>query len=73
MRDDHLDWIDIYRQEGRRAYYQDETWVFKNMTCTKMRKDIRENATEDVLHFSSGRRERLILSRIGCPDIGLLD
>ena len=68
-----MDWIEIYRQEGRRTYYQDETWVFKNMTCSKAWKDIRENATKDVLHVPSGRGKRSILSHIGSPDSGLVN
>ena len=39
MRDDYLDWIQNYRTEGRRIYYQDETWIFKNMACGKAWKD----------------------------------
>ena len=36
MRHSYLDWIHNYRQSGFRIYYQDETWVFKNMTCSKI-------------------------------------
>ena len=72
MRDDHLDWIDIYGKR-RRIYYQDETRVFNNMTCTKMWIDIRENTTEDVLRVLSGRGDRSILSHIDCADTGLVE
>lgn len=36
MRDDYLEWITKYRKEGYSIYYQDETWVFKNMAPKKV-------------------------------------
>ena len=36
MRDDYFDWISYYRAQGCRFCYQDETWVFKNMTSKKV-------------------------------------
>lgn len=33
MRDNYLEWIYKYRNKSYQIYYQDETWVFKNMTC----------------------------------------
>ncbi len=32
MPDDNLEWISYHRANGYRIHYQDETWVFKNMT-----------------------------------------
>ena len=73
MRDDYLDWIRKYREEGRRVYYQDETWVFKSMSCAKFWKDIVGLSTNSCFMVPSGRRERSILSHVGCAETGLLD
>ena len=73
MRDDYLDWIRKYREEGRRVYYQDETWVFKNMSCPKVWKDIVGLSTDGCFMVPSGKGERSILSHIGCAETGLLD
>ena len=35
MRDDYLGSIDKYRKAGRRIYFQVETWLFENMSCSK--------------------------------------
>ena len=51
MRDDYLDWIQNYRTEGRRIYYQDETWIFKDMACWKAWKDTVETLLMDALQF----------------------
>ena len=48
MSDDYLDWIEQYREEGYTIYYQDETWVFKNITCAEVLKDIVGDATADT-------------------------
>ena len=37
MRDDYSDWISYYRSNDYTIYYQDETWVFKNMTSSEIR------------------------------------
>ena len=72
MRSDYLQWVQKYRNEGYRVYYQDETWVFKNMTCTKIWRNTEEEEMEDIFKVPSGRGERSILSHIGCADTGLL-
>ena len=48
MGDDYLDWIEQYREEGYTIYYQDEAWIFKNMTWAKVWKDIVGDATADT-------------------------
>ena len=73
MRDNYLEWIAQYRAEGYRVYYQDETWVFKNMTCTKVWKDCMGNSTDGVYNVPSGKGERSIISHIGCAETLLLD
>ena len=35
----YLEWIQKYRDEWYNIYYQDETWVFKTMTRSKVWKD----------------------------------
>lgn len=53
------------RNEGRAIYYQDETWVNKNMTPLKGWLD--ENG-EGVPAFSQGKDMRSIISHIGSQD-----
>ena len=55
MRDYYLEWIYKYREEGRREYYQDETWGFKNMSCAKVWKDIVGLSTDGCFMVPSGR------------------
>ena len=71
--DDYLEWIYKYRKEGSRICYQDETWVFKNMSCSKVWKDIAGKATDECFIAPSGKGERSILPHIGCTGTGLLD
>ena len=73
MRDDYLYWIEQYREEGYTIYYQDETWIFENMTCAKVWKDIVGDATTDMDQLRAGKGERSILCHIGCAENGLLD
>ena len=73
MRDSYLDWIRHYRESGYRVYYQDESWVFKNISCSKVWKDVRDYSTADVYKVPSGKGERSIISHIGCAETGLLD
>lgn len=36
MRHNYLDWIEAYRKQGYRIFWQDEKWVFKNMAQNKI-------------------------------------
>ena len=36
IRANYLKWVLKYRDEGSNTYYQDKTWVFKNMTTSKL-------------------------------------
>ena len=73
MRDNYLEWIEKYRNEGYIIYYQDETWVFKNMSPSKSWKYLshREKSTED-LKVPPGPGDRSIVSHIGSAEYGLL-
>ena len=73
MRDHYLEWIEFYRKSGYRIYYQDETWVFRNVTCSRVWKDIVENSKNDTFTVPSGRSDRSILCQIGCAETGLLE
>ena len=73
MRDDYLDCIRKHREEERRVQYQEETWVFKNMSCAKVWKDIVGISTDACFIVPSGRGERSILPHIGCAETGLLN
>ena len=72
MRDNYLDWIAKYRTEGYRIYYQDETWVFKNMTCSKVWRNILDTTTDETFKVPSGKGDRNIVSHIGSAETGLL-
>ena len=73
MSDDYLDWIQNYRTEGRRIYYQDETWIFKNMAWRKAWKNKIGNTTDGCFSVPFEKGERSILSYIGSPETGLLE
>lgn len=72
MGDNYLDWIQKYREDGYRTYYQDETWVFKNMTCGKVWRGIVGSSTDQVFNVSNERGDRSIFSHIGSTETGLL-
>ena len=73
MRDDYLEWIEKDQNEDRRIYYQDKTWVFKNMACNKVWKYILRREIDDRFKVLLRKGERSILSHIGCAITGLLD
>lgn len=53
--DDFLDLAEQYREEGYKIYCQNETWVFKNITCTKVWKDIDSDAKANVYQIPAGK------------------
>ena len=73
MRDDYLEWVEKYRRGGYRIFYQDETWVFKNMAQRKIwkPKDV-VNSSEVDYRVPSGNGDRSIISHIGSAETGLL-
>jgi len=73
MRDNYLEWISKYRESGHTIFYQDETWVFKNMACSKVWQDFVGDSTKDTFDVPSGKGERSILSHVGSAENGLLD
>lgn len=73
MRDNYLNWIKFYRDKGYSIFYQDETWVFKNMVCSKAWMDTVEDSTLNTYNVPSGKGERSILSHLGSADTGLFD
>ena len=64
MRDNYLEWIQKFRDEGYKIYYQDETWVFKNMTTSKVWEDPYKKSTDDLITAPSERGERSILIHV---------
>ena len=64
MRDDYLKWITKYREMGCIVCYQDETWVFKNISPRNVWKDPQGNYTDDQPKKPSGSGERSILSNV---------
>lgn len=73
MRDNYLEWIQNYRAEGYNIYYQDETWVFKNIACRKVWQDKVGNSTQGTFNVPSGKGERSILSHVASQETGLLN
>lgn len=65
MRDNYLEWINRYREDGFQIFYQDETWVFKNMHQKKQWIDESEGTTKDLYRVPSGSGERAIFSHFG--------
>ena len=61
------------QEEGRRVYYQDENWVFKNMSCRKVWKYTVGISNDGRFMVPSGKGERSILLYIGCAETELLD
>ena len=73
MRNNYLKWISHYREKGYRIYYQDETWVFKNMNWTKIWKGMAIDAMESEYRVTSGKGHRSLLHRLGNTESGLLE
>lgn len=73
MRDNYLEWISSYREKGYEVYYQDETWVFKNMTSEKVWHDTQGDSTKEMSRTPSGSGERSILTHVISENNGLLD
>ena len=71
MRENYLDWINRYRNEGYRIFYQDETWVFKNMAQSKIWIDSEAEAVD--YRVPSGSGARTIICHLGSNETGLLE
>lgn len=54
-------------------YYQDESWVFKNIECTKICKGCIKYSTHVVYNVLFRKGERSIISQIRCAENGLLN
>lgn len=67
----YLKQLKEYREEGRPIYYQDETWVNKNMTTLKAWIDDNDNAV-GAPGMPQGKGERSIVSHVGNEN-GFLD
>ena len=46
MQQNYLDWISKYRKEGLKIYFQDEAWMFKNISRNKFWKDVAPEVIE---------------------------
>ena len=72
-RDNYLKWVSHYRENEYRIYYQDETWVFKNMACTKIWEDVAAEAMETDHKLPVGNGDRSIVCYVGSAESGLLE
>lgn len=70
MRENYLLWLEKYRDDGYEIYYQDETWVNKNIAKNKVWTDI--NSPEIYYRVPSGKGARCIVSHLGSANTGLL-
>ena len=66
MRDNYLDWMSKYRESRYRIHHQDETWVFKNMCCSKIRKDVESDSLDGLNTVPSGKDDRSIICHFEC-------
>ena len=55
MHDDYLEWVEKYRKDGFSIFYEDETWVFKNMTSSKIWREPGNTEIEKVFAVPSGK------------------
>ena len=69
MREKYLLWLQKYRSENYDIFYQDETWLNKNMTAWKI---WRYDNAEFLLKIPSGKGERAIICHLGSEATGLL-
>jgi hypothetical protein len=70
MRATYLEWVQKYCERGYCIFYQDEAWVFKNMSQGKMRQ---EDGGEIMYEVPSGSGYRAIVFLLGSAETGLLD
>jgi hypothetical protein len=70
LRENYLKWVEKYRNEGRVVFYQDETWVFKNMAQGNV---WQEEGGEILYKVPSGSGDRAIVSHLGSSETGLLE
>lgn len=54
-------------------FYQEETWVFKNMACSQTWIDNVEDSAYNTFNVPSGKGERSILSHVSSNEQGLLE
>ena len=69
MRKSYLKEMQKHRSEGRDIFYQDETWIFKNML--KKKAWFREDLAA-YIPAPSGKGQRSIISHVGSKKVGLL-
>jgi hypothetical protein len=70
LRENYLKWVEKYRNEGRVVFYQEETWIFKNMTQSNV---WQEEGGEIIYKVPSGSGDRAIVSHLGSSETGLLE
>ena len=70
-RENYIDCIKKYRNEGVSIFYQDETWVFKNIDQSKRWLDTQSD--EVNYQVPSGTGPRSLISHLGSNETGLLE
>ena len=59
VRDNYMEYMEKYRKEGRRIYFQHETWEFRNMACTKVCNVLQKKQLLSVLQPNPDRKNAL--------------
>ena len=73
MRDYYLKWVSHCRENGYRIYYQDETWVIKNIACTKIWKNVAVEAMQTDYKVLAGKGDQSIVCHVVSDELGLLE
>ena len=63
----------MYHKDNFSIFYQDETWIFKNTTSSKIWREPDNIEAEKVFAVSFGRGKCSILCHVGSKDVDLLD
>lgn len=73
MRDDYLEWINRYFDNGYEVFYQDDKWIFKKMVPTNFWKQL-SCCEDDNIDYkvSTGSGQRSILAHFGSAQTELI-
>ncbi|MEM1283260.1 MAG: hypothetical protein AAGG81_06875 [Chlamydiota bacterium] len=71
MRSDYYEWIADYRAKNYQIFYQDETWVFKNLSTSRVWRP--KDICQDDIYYRvpAGPGQRAILCHLGSAETSL--
>ena len=73
MRDNYLDCTSAHREQGYIIYYQDEIWIFENMSWSKVWKVFVADSIEETYRVPVGKGHGSIVCHIGSAGTGVLN